>query len=95
MEQTSAPKHRSPWPACADCQVAENEAERGDDAPEEKATVAENTTNGHWGEIEPSEELGTRREEVRLRVQQALVRAHERAREVSGKCKTPEQPARR
>ena len=94
MKKKTNADNRSPWPACADCQIAENEAERGNDAPEDKATAVENTTNDPWGEVEPCEELGVRRDEVRRRVQEALARAHERAREASRKSDMPEQPER-
>jgi len=80
MTQNQKTDHRSPWPACADCHMDEQDAASATPGTRSgQGAATDETIDALFGSIEPSEELGPRRETVRQQVREALQRALERA----------------
>jgi hypothetical protein len=81
MNGTNKTDNRSPWPACADCQVGDAEqactAKPDQPAPDEATAV---DGDDGWEQLELSAELGPRRDEVQRQAREAFARALERAR---------------
>jgi hypothetical protein len=81
MEKKPSTDNRSPWPACADCQIGEAErpsiAEADQPAPDDGTAV---DGDDGWEQLEPSADLGPRRDEVQRQARDAFARARERAR---------------
>jgi hypothetical protein len=80
MNETNKTDNRSPWPACADCQAGDEEkcSAAGTAQPEPQVDIASDEDG--WEQLEPSAELGPRREEVERQAREAFARALERAR---------------
>jgi hypothetical protein len=81
MENKPSTDNRSPWPACADCHVGEEEAssDAKADEPGPRADAGVDGADG-WDQLEPCADLGLRRDEVRRLARDAFARALERAR---------------
>ena len=76
-EQTNA-KGTSPWPACADCQIA------ADDTPAPASAVqpapkTERRFDDDWNPFEVCRELEARSDDILRKAQEAYARAVERA----------------
>lgn len=85
MERASTSLNRSPWPACADCQVEEPSADEVlGAAPSPQGASAKPYDEALFGSIEPSTALGPLRDTVRQQTLAALRRALARAHAAGG-----------
>jgi uncharacterized protein (DUF1501 family) len=78
MNTKNEADNRSPWPACADCQIAEEHGTTSEAACTVRAehdVAAEASFDG----LEPAAELGPRRDAVRQAAEEAFARAMARA----------------
>jgi hypothetical protein len=80
MSGTNNTDRRSPWPACADCHIGEEEPSAANaDKPGPRVDAGVDGEDG-WEQLELSAELGARRDEVQRQAREAFARAVERAR---------------
>jgi hypothetical protein len=80
MENERNADNRSPWPACADCHIGEEEPSATNaDKPEPRDAAAIDGEDG-WDQLEHMADLGPRRDEVQRQACEAYARAIERAR---------------
>lgn len=81
MNTTKKTDTWSPWPACADCQVAEDEDRTTPGAREcERRTAHHRAEIDTWKDLDIALELGVDRAEVERRAHEAWERALTRAR---------------
>lgn len=80
MSTANKKESQSPWPACADCQISAAELEtRAGEGQCPVQLLAAEPAGTKFEDLEPSAELGLRRDEVRRQVEAAFARALARA----------------
>jgi hypothetical protein len=91
MENEQSTNNQSPWPARADCRISAEEHE-----PTGEAAVSRTPAKQEGGALitcdglDPTSELGTRRDAVRREVEEAFARALARAQDSVTKERQPE-----
>ena len=80
MNGTNNTDRRSPWPACVDCHIGQEEPSATNaDKPGPRVDTGADGEDG-WERLEHMADLGPRRDEVQRQAREAYERAIERAR---------------